>query len=51
MWDGDEAVEIYTPGQFMGRTCGFCGNFNGNPDDDLTVGPGCDETAGQVVRL
>ena len=41
IYDIDGAVTLLLPGQFAGKTCGVCGNYNGNKNDDLTLGPAC----------
>ncbi|KAL4228481.1 hypothetical protein ACF0H5_011528 [Mactra antiquata] len=48
-WDGDEVVELYTPGQFRNKTCGLCGNYNNDPSDDLVVGPQCPADTGKIT--
>lgn len=37
LWDGDSYIEVHVPKRFKGRTCGLCGNFNGNSADDFTL--------------
>ncbi|XP_066531571.1 IgGFc-binding protein-like [Hoplias malabaricus] len=39
-YDWQEYLVINVPGNFMGRTCGMCGNFNGKKDDDYTTPSG-----------
>ncbi|TRZ04121.1 hypothetical protein DNTS_030274 [Danionella cerebrum] len=34
-WNSFVSVSIPTP--YMGSVCGLCGNYNGNPDDDLIL--------------
>ncbi|XP_076437197.1 uncharacterized protein LOC143276534 [Babylonia areolata] len=51
VWNGDHEVTVYAPTTFQHRTCGLCGNFNGFPQDDWTVGPACPDTAGQITTL
>ncbi|CAL4137288.1 unnamed protein product, partial [Meganyctiphanes norvegica] len=36
LWDGTSYVEVEVPLSMKKKTCGLCGNFNGDPDDDLT---------------
>ena len=57
-WDGHTRVSVSLPDSFMEKTCGICGNGNGQVADDWTVGdsefcmekfPGA--TPGQVVSL
>ena len=36
-WDGHNGVYVRMAGEFRNNTCGLCGNFNGNPDDDFTT--------------
>ncbi|XP_047466074.1 alpha-tectorin-like [Mugil cephalus] len=35
MYDGSSTVSISVPSDYRGRTCGLCGNFNGNPNDEF----------------
>ncbi|XP_053356531.1 von Willebrand factor [Clarias gariepinus] len=38
-WDGHGRVQLRLSPSYSGKTCGLCGNFNGNQGDDfLTVG-------------
>ncbi|XP_053408175.1 uncharacterized protein LOC123560993 [Mercenaria mercenaria] len=48
-YDGDGVLQVFVPGDFANTTCGLCGDYNGNPDDDLVVGPECNETKGTVT--
>merc|ERR1711976_198495 len=54
-WDGTSIVKVEVQEQMKGTTCGICGNFNGDADDDWTVGPsdqcmdGFDEEAGDIT--
>jgi hypothetical protein len=48
VYDIDGAVTILVPGNYAGKTCGICGNYNNDPNDDPTVGPAC-ITEGNVV--
>ncbi|CAG5906659.1 unnamed protein product [Menidia menidia] len=34
-YDGWSTVSISVPPSYRGKTCGLCGNFNGNPNDDF----------------
>ncbi|XP_066269259.1 zonadhesin-like [Branchiostoma lanceolatum] len=34
-YDGDHRVEVEVPLDYAGQVDGLCGNFNGNPDDEL----------------
>ncbi|XP_033095406.1 IgGFc-binding protein-like, partial [Anneissia japonica] len=34
-WDGKHAVEIQLPYKYQNSTCGLCGNYNGDPEDDI----------------
>ncbi|XP_067901966.1 otogelin-like [Heterodontus francisci] len=34
-WDGSSGVNIKMNVDYVGKTCGLCGNFNGNMHDDL----------------
>ncbi len=44
-WDGETNVDVYIPADYKGKTCGLCGNYNDNPNDD-TLNPN-----GQLVRI
>ncbi|KAK3797045.1 hypothetical protein RRG08_036876 [Elysia crispata] len=46
-WDGADRVSVTVPSEARSKTCGLCGNYDGDPDNDWTVGPACPETAGQ----
>lgn len=35
IWDGDSYTEAHVPNSYQNKTCGLCGNFNNNPDDDF----------------
>ncbi|XP_033975485.1 alpha-tectorin-like isoform X15 [Trematomus bernacchii] len=35
MYDGRYTVSISVPPSYRGKTCGLCGNFNGNPNDEF----------------
>ncbi|XP_054455493.1 alpha-tectorin-like [Anoplopoma fimbria] len=35
MYDGWYTVSVSVPASYRGKTCGLCGNFNGNPNDDF----------------
>ncbi|XP_062299212.1 alpha-tectorin-like [Scomber scombrus] len=37
-YDGYSTVLISVPSNYSGKTCGLCGNFNGNPNDDFHTG-------------
>ena len=47
-WDGGDEVEVVLPKEYHGNTCGLCGNFNGDVEDDWTLGEHCDKK-GQLV--
>lgn len=49
-WDGFQAVEIQLTKSFQNQTCGLCGDYNQNPDDDWRLGPECDVT-GEIVSI
>ncbi|KAL8612973.1 hypothetical protein ACOMHN_001056 [Nucella lapillus] len=49
IWDGDNEVTVFAPTNYRAKTCGLCGNFNRNPDDDWMVGPACPRLAGQTT--
>ena len=36
-WDGHTGVSIKMEPKFANKTCGMCGNYNGNPGDDLRL--------------
>ncbi|XP_078687331.1 uncharacterized protein LOC144919685 [Branchiostoma floridae x Branchiostoma belcheri] len=36
-WDGETRMYVTVSPEFKGKTCGLCGNFNGNQMDDFTV--------------
>ena len=40
VWDGDSYTEVHAPISYRNKTCGFCGNFNGDPDDDFQTPQG-----------
>lgn len=54
-FDGDSFVRLRVPAAYAGTLCGLCGNYNKNPNDDLTAvggkpegwkvggAPGCDQ--------
>jgi len=48
-WDGKDVVEVYVPINSVNQTCGICGNFNQDMDDDWTIGPACPAKEGQVT--
>lgn len=48
-WNGADAVQLFTPGQFSEKTCGLCGNYNGDVSDDMLIGPACDADYGSKV--
>ena len=50
-WDGFQAVEIQLTNSYQNKTCGLCGDYNQNPDDDWRLGPECDVTGEIVSRL
>ncbi|XP_074476997.1 alpha-tectorin-like [Sebastes fasciatus] len=35
MYDGSYHMSISVPSNYSGTTCGLCGNFNGNPNDEF----------------
>ncbi|XP_070783569.1 alpha-tectorin-like [Enoplosus armatus] len=39
-YDGYSTVFISVPANYSGQTCGLCGNFNGNPNDELRTPSG-----------
>ncbi|KAL5010908.1 hypothetical protein ScPMuIL_013213 [Solemya velum] len=42
-FDGKQNFQTFLPEAFNGQTCGFCGNKDGNPDNDWQLGPTCKE--------
>ena len=36
-WDGKSVVNIESPVSLWNATCGLCGSFDGNPDNDFTT--------------
>ena len=40
-WNGKTKVQILLPANYKENTCGICGNFDGDPDNDFAVGPAC----------
>ncbi|XP_073687675.1 uncharacterized protein [Garra rufa] len=36
-WEEDNSLTIELPEKYRGLTCGLCGDFNGNKNDDITV--------------
>ncbi|GAA6225493.1 von Willebrand factor-like [Lates japonicus] len=47
-WDGRGRVLLKLGPQWVGRTCGLCGNFNGNQGDDFLSGSGLVEAGPQA---
>nr|CBN81408.1 Alpha-tectorin [Dicentrarchus labrax] len=39
-YDGQYRVTISVPSSYRGKTCGLCGNFNGNPNDEFRIPSG-----------
>ncbi|KAK2910366.1 hypothetical protein Q8A73_008081 [Channa argus] len=39
-YDWEHYLVVNLPGTYAGKTCGLCGNFNGNPSDDFTTPSG-----------
>ncbi|XP_026171872.1 alpha-tectorin [Mastacembelus armatus] len=39
-YDGWSTVSVSVPSNYSGKTCGLCGNFNGNPHDDFRIPSG-----------
>ncbi|KAK7495635.1 hypothetical protein BaRGS_00013082 [Batillaria attramentaria] len=37
--DGQDQLEVMVPDNLQGSMCGLCGNYNGDPEDDWTIGP------------
>ncbi|XP_069011698.1 alpha-tectorin-like [Embiotoca jacksoni] len=40
MYDGSSTVSISVPSSYRGQTCGLCGNFNGNSNDEFLTPSG-----------
>lgn len=40
LWSGRSFLEVTVPAAFKGRLCGLCGNFNGDPQDELRLRSG-----------
>lgn len=49
-WNGQTNVEIMLNKSASNTTCGLCGNFDGRPDDDWTIGPSC-KGSGRLVTF
>uniref|UniRef100_A0A3Q3S0D4 von Willebrand factor n=1 Tax=Mastacembelus armatus TaxID=205130 RepID=A0A3Q3S0D4_9TELE len=47
-WDGRGRVLLKLGPKWAGRTCGLCGNYNGNQGDDFLSGSGLVETGPQA---
>ena len=45
LWDGNSVVNVECPVHLWNTTCGLCGSFDGNPDNDFT------NPDGQMVSL
>ncbi|XP_030611107.1 IgGFc-binding protein [Archocentrus centrarchus] len=45
MYDGSSTVSVSVPPNYRGKTCGLCGNFNGNPNDDFNTPSGITVTS------
>lgn len=39
-YDWEHKLVVKLSGNYAGKTCGLCGNFNGNPKDDFTTPSG-----------
>ncbi|XP_010737445.2 IgGFc-binding protein [Larimichthys crocea] len=39
-YDWEHSLVVTLSGSYAGKTCGLCGNFNGNPKDDFTTPSG-----------
>ncbi|XP_076987983.1 IgGFc-binding protein [Tamandua tetradactyla] len=37
IYDWNAYVSVKVPGSYAGAVCGLCGNYNGNPEDDLAL--------------
>ncbi|CAL1543656.1 unnamed protein product [Lymnaea stagnalis] len=49
-WDGKDVVQVVVPEDSANKMCGLCGNYNGNPGDDLIAGPACPEVQNQQTN-
>ena len=38
-WNGYSSLQIRVPVHYNNTMCGLCGDFNGNPWNDWTMGP------------
>lgn len=47
-YDWEHYLVVTLPVSFIGKTCGLCGNLNGNPNDDFTT-PAGTQAAGAVA--
>nr|XP_054596325.1 IgGFc-binding protein [Nothobranchius furzeri] len=47
-YDWDHNLVVTLPDSYAGKTCGLCGNFNGNPSDDFAT-PSGSQAAGVVA--
>ncbi|KAF2359316.1 putative domain cysteine-rich [Trinorchestia longiramus] len=36
LWDGESYIELVLQPEWQNKTCGLCGNFNGDESDDMT---------------
>lgn len=36
-WDGHNAVYVHMSNEYRGKTCGLCGNYNSDPNDDFVT--------------
>ena len=36
-WDGHNGIYVHMSNEYRGKTCGLCGNYNGDPSDDFTT--------------
>ncbi|XP_069394027.1 IgGFc-binding protein isoform X1 [Paralichthys olivaceus] len=43
-YDWEHQLVVTLSGSYAGKTCGLCGNFNGNPNDDFTTPSGSQAT-------
>ncbi|CAH1775918.1 unnamed protein product [Owenia fusiformis] len=50
LWDGKASAEVNVPTEMKEKTCGICGDFNGILEDDLVIGPKCDDTGGLATN-
>ncbi|ESP02989.1 hypothetical protein LOTGIDRAFT_230443 [Lottia gigantea] len=48
-WDGGDEVEIFLDKSYVGKTCGICGDFDSDEDNDWRIGDYCTAAKGQIT--